>query len=235
MNTVWGICVAILVAGPWLVAPRAAQAQGYLGDSRGDVVKNPYNLCWRTGYWTPALANADCDPELVPKPRVAPAPTPPTVPAAPVEPPPPPVAVPPPSPPVAKPKRCDATITMRTDESFAFDKATLASPAARTRLENEVRSRLAACAVLEAVIIEGHSDRLGSQEYNQKLSERRAEAAKAVIVSMGVPADKIETLGMGKTLPVKSCPDSQYRTRQALIECLAPNRRIVITIRGVGN
>jgi OOP family OmpA-OmpF porin len=218
------------------IGPAFAQIQGYATDSRGTVVKDAYNLCWRTGYWTSAVAIAECDPEFVPKPapRAAPAAPPPPVPPSPSaapapSPPPAPVAVQPP-----KPKRCDATVTMQTDESFAFNQTTLLNPAARTRLENEVRTRLAACTSLEAIIIEGHTDRLGSQEYNQKLSERRAEAAKEALVGMGVPADKIDILGMGKTLPVKSCPDSQYKTQQALVDCLAPNRRVVINIRGVG-
>jgi OOP family OmpA-OmpF porin len=224
-------CLLAVAASPF-VAPSAV-AQGYWVDGRNAVVTDPYNLCWRTSYWTPALANAQCDPDLVP--RAAPV-------AAPAPPPPPPMAAPPaaapaPAPvPVAKPKRCDATVAFRADEYFAFGKATLANPAVmRPRIDSEVRSKLDQCATLEAVIIEGHTDRIGSQQANQKLSEQRAEAAKQVLVKdLGVPAGKIETLGMGKTQPVKSCPDAEYKTRQALIDCLAPNRRIVVNIRGVG-
>jgi len=69
-----------------------------------------------------------------------------------------------------------------------------------------VIEKLATCARVEAVIIEGHTDRLGSPQYNQKLSERRAESVKAYLVSQGVDRDKIETLGMGKTVPAKFCP-----------------------------
>jgi OOP family OmpA-OmpF porin len=222
-------------AAAFTIGPAAAQ--GYVTDARGAAVKGPYGACLRTGYWTPALASTECDPALVPKPApmaaaAPPPPPPPAVAPPPPPPPPPPVVAAPPPPP--KPKRCDAVVAMRTDEAFAFGKTTLESPAMRARIEGEVRSRLAACGALEAVIIEGHTDRIGDPIANQKLSERRAEAAKSVLVDMGVPADKIETLGMGKTLPVKSCPDAEYKTQQALIECLAPNRRIVINIRGVG-
>jgi len=49
----------------------SAQVQGYVTDTRGGIVKDPFGLCWRTGFWTPALANAECDPELVPKPAPA--------------------------------------------------------------------------------------------------------------------------------------------------------------------
>jgi OOP family OmpA-OmpF porin len=226
-----------VAASPFVAASAAAQQGGYLTDGTGRVVKDAYNLCWRTAYWTPALANTECDPDLVPRAApVAPKPAP----VAPAPTPAPPVAAPPPPKPapvvVAKPKRCDATVTMRSDEYFTFGRAVLANPAVmRPRIESEVRSRLDQCATLEAIIIEGHTDRIGSQQANQKLSEQRAAAAKEVLVKdLGVPADKIETLGMGKTLPIKSCPDAEYKTQKALIDCLAPNRRIVINIRGVG-
>lgn len=157
------------------------------------------------------------------------------------EPAPPPAAKqePPAPPPAAKPapaaaaptpaKRCDASVTFQKDETFAFDRYVL-TPAARTRLDRDVVGRLATCASIEAVVIEGHADRLGSQQYNQKLSERRADNAKAYLVSKGVARDKIETIGMGKTVPAKFCPDD--KDRKALIACLAPNRRAIISIKG---
>ena len=80
------------------------------------------------------------------------------------------------------------------------------------------------------IIVNGHADRLGSPQYNQQLSEKRAEAVRAYLVSKGVDASGIETLGFGKTLPVKSCPDQE---RKALIECLAPNRRVVVEVQGM--
>jgi OmpA-OmpF porin, OOP family len=221
-----------VAASPFFAWPAAAQQPGYWTDTGGGVVKNSNNLCWRTSYWTPALASMECDPDLVP--RAAPKPV--AVPVAPAPPPTPaaPVAAPKPVP-VAAPKRCDATITFQADEYFAFDKVVLARPNMRPRIETEVRQRLAQCATLEAIIIEGHTDRIGSQQVNQRLSEQRAEAAKAVLVKdLGIPADKIETLGMGKTLQIKSCPDAEHKTRKSLIDCLAPNRRVVINIRGVG-
>ena len=73
-------------------------------------------------------------------------------------------------------------------------------------------------------------DRLGSSQYNQKLSERRAESTESYLVSKGVDRDKIETIGMGKTVPAKFCPDIKQRAE--LIACLAPNRRAIISIKG---
>jgi OOP family OmpA-OmpF porin len=133
--------------------------------------------------------------------------------------------------PVAAPKRCDAAVTFRNQETFAFDRFALTS-AARARLDGDVIGRLASCAGVDAVVIEGHADRIGGQQYNQKLSERRADSVKAYLVDKGVDRTKIETIGMGKTVPAKFCPD--VKKRSELIACLAPNRRAVISIKGPG-
>jgi OmpA-OmpF porin, OOP family len=129
----------------------------------------------------------------------------------------------------APPKRCDASVTFQKDETFAFDRYVL-TPPARARLDQDVIGKLATCATVESVVVEGHADRLGSQQYNQKLSERRAESVKAYVVSKGVARDKVETIGMGKTVPAKFCPDS--KDRKELIACLAPNRRAIVSIKG---
>ncbi len=131
--------------------------------------------------------------------------------------------------PVAAPRRCDAAVTFQNEETFPFAKDELTS-AAKGRLDRDVLGKLATCASVEAVVIEGHADRLGSQPYNQKLSERRAESVKAYLVSKGADPGKVETLGMGKTVPAKFCPDIKQRAE--LIACLAPNRRAVISIKG---
>lgn len=221
---------ALAVLGSWHVADASAQSavQGYLTDTRGAVVKDAFNLCWRTGYWSPALAMAECDPDLAPKPTPKPTPAAPAVaprPAAPAAAP----APKPAAPAAAGPKRCDATVTLQSDQLFVFNKADLAA-AAKARLDTDVLARLAGCATLEAVVIEGHTDRLGSQLYNQKLSEKRAESVKKYLVSKGVAADKIETIGMGKTVPAKFCPDT--KSRKELIACLAPSRRAIVSIKG---
>jgi len=133
--------------------------------------------------------------------------------------------------PVAAPRRCDATVTFQNEETFPFAKADLTS-AAKARLDRDVIGKLAACAGVESVVIEGHADRIGSQQYNQKLSDRRAESVKAYLVDKGVDGNKTETIGMGKTVPAKFCPDD--KDRKELIACLAPNRRAVISIKGPG-
>jgi outer membrane protein OmpA-like peptidoglycan-associated protein len=164
-------------------------------------------------------------------PEPAPQPAPPSLPVSPppqreVAPPP-----PPPPPPVAAPKRCDAAVTFQNEEVFAFSKSEL-TQAAKARLDRDVVARLASCARLEAVVVEGHTDRMGSHPYNQKLSERRAESVKAYLVGKSVDPDKIETLGMGKTVPAKFCPGIEKRSE--LIACLAPSRRAIVSIKGTG-
>ena len=171
------------------------------------------------------LASCATAPEPAPQPQPAPAPAP-----APVQrqvtPPPP----PPPAPsPVAAPKRCDAAVTFQNRETFAFDRFAL-TQAAKERVDGDVIGRLASCAGVDAVVVEGHADRIGSQQYNQKLSERRADSVKAYLVSKGTQPAKIETIGMGKTVPAKFCPD--IKKRAELIDCLAPNRRAIISIKG---
>ena len=159
-------------------------------------------------------------------PEPAPAPAPVPAPAPKQEPPTPPPA---PKPAAAAPKRCDASVTFQKDETFAFDRYVLTG-AAKSRLDQDVIGKLGTCASIEAVVIEGHADRIGSQQYNQKLSERRADTVKAYLVSKGTDGAKIETIGMGKTVPAKFCPD--IKDRKELIACLAPNRRAIISIKG---
>ena len=222
MKTLKIVGISILTLSA--MASTASMAQGTQGywHSSGTVVKDPYGLCWRAGYWTPAMAIAECDPDLVPKPAPAPAAPPPAPKAAPPAPKPAPA-------PAAAPKRCDATITLNADEAFESNKAVL-KKSALSRLDQDVVAKVPLCAKLEMILVSGHTDRLGSSQYNQKLSEKRADAVKAYLIKKGIDGSKIETMGMGKTLQIKSCPDG--KDRKALIECLAPNRRAVVEIKG---
>jgi OmpA-OmpF porin, OOP family len=164
------------------------------------------------------------------KPAPAPAPAPKAAPKAE------PRAVPaPPPPPIAKeapkpeaPKK-PAVVNLASTELFEFNKAVL-TPDARKKIDEEVIAKLGALKDIRYIIVNGHADRLGSAQYNQRLSEKRADAVRAYLVSKGVDAGKVETLGFGKTLPVKSCPDQ--KERKALIACLADNRRVVVEVQG---
>jgi OOP family OmpA-OmpF porin len=130
----------------------------------------------------------------------------------------------------AKPEpKKPAVINLASTQLFEFNKATLTAPA-REILDAEVVAKLREFGQIRYINVNGHADRLGSVQYNQKLSERRANAVRAYLVSKGADPSHVETLGFGKTAPVKSCPDQ--KDRKALIECLAPNRRVVVEIQG---
>jgi OmpA-OmpF porin, OOP family len=161
-------------------------------------------------------------PKPAPAPVAKPAPQPQAVPA----PPPPQAAKPEPKP---EPPKKPAVANLASTELFEFNKAVLTAEA-RKKLDDEVIAKLRDLREVRYINVGGHADRLGSPQYNQKLSEQRAEAVRAYLVSKGVDASKVETLGFGKTLPVKSCPDQKDRAK--LIACLAENRRVVVEIQG---
>jgi OOP family OmpA-OmpF porin len=161
-----------------------------------------------------------------PKPAAPPAPKPVAAPQPVPAPPPAPVAKPEPKP---EPPKKPAVVNLASTELFEFNKAVLTQEA-RSKLDNEVIAKLRDLKDVRYVIVNGHADRLGSAQYNQKLSEQRADAVRAYLVSKGVDQAKVETLGFGKTLPVKSCPDQ--KDRKGLIECLSPNRRVVVEVQG---
>lgn len=227
------LCLAILAA-PWLallVAPAQAQApapgnpqnRGYLVDKEYRVTKNPFGLCWRTSEWTPALAAAaaacrECTPDLCPV--VAQAPAPATTPA------PEPAPAPPAPAPEPPPPR---TINLATDTLFAFDKAEL-RPQGQAKLD-ELVSELSG-ADYGTIVVTGHTDRLGSERYNQRLSERRAGSVRDYLVSKGVPADRISAEGRGETQPALPPGECRGRKSPQLIACLQPDRRVEVTVSG---
>jgi len=170
-----------------------------------------------------ALALAACATQEPPKPAPAPAPRPAPAPA------PAPVPIqevkPAPKPEPKKP----AVVNLASTELFEFNKATLTDEA-KKKLDAEVVAKLKDFGQIRYINVNGHADRLGSAQYNQRLSERRAEAVRAYLVSKGLDASQVETFGFGKTMPEKSCPDQKERA--AVIACLAPNRRVVVEIQG---
>ena len=163
-----------------------------------------------------------CATQEAPAPAPAPAPTPAPAPAA------------TPAPAAAKPApeapKKPAVVNIASTELFEFNKAVL-SGAARSVLDREVIGRLKELSTIRYINVNGHADRLGSVQYNQQLSEKRADAVRAYLVSKGVDAGRVETFGFGKTTPVKSCPDQ--KDRKSLIDCLAPNRRVEVEIQGM--
>jgi OOP family OmpA-OmpF porin len=178
------------------------------------------NLCVRTGVWSPANAIIECDPDLVPK----------VAQAAPPPPPPPAVTPPPAPPPPPPPPPAVQKITLASKALFDFDKSVL-KPEGMRAIDTEIIEKLKGVQKIELILVTGHTDRIGSQAYNQKLSERRADSVRNYMVSKGVPKDKIETLGMGKTQPVPGVK-CEMKNMKELIACLAPNRRVEVEVKG---
>lgn len=105
---------------------------------------------------------------------------------------------------------------------FAFDSAELTSEG-RATLDDLVRD--AGGDAAGQVTVTGHTDRIGPEEYNMGLSERRASSVADYMVQRGVPAGRITTVARGESEPVVQCEDQRWN---ALVECLAPNRRVVV-------
>ncbi len=180
----------------------------------GTVWKNGTNeYCWRDNSWTPATGLQGCDgvpPPPPPAPVVAPPPPPPAAPA--------PAPRPAPAPVPAAPT--SEKVTFAADAFFDFDKAVL-KPEGRAKLDDVVDKIKGVN--LEVIIAVGHTDAVGSDVYNQRLSVRRSEAVKAYLTSKGVEKNRVYTEGKGEKQPVADNKTSEGR---------AKNRRVEIEVVG---
>jgi OmpA-OmpF porin, OOP family len=195
---------------------RTIDSSRYLRDNSGAVVVSGTGLCVRTGTWTPGTSVVGCDPMPVATAAPAPAPEPaPPAPAAaaPAEPVTPPAALAEPAP-APMPQK----ISLNTDALFNFDKADL-RPDAKSELDSLLERVRAAN--IEEISLVGHTDSIGTDEYNMKLSQRRADAVKSYFVSQGMPAEKIHTEGRGKREPV-----ADNKTKEGRQE----NRRVDVAV-----
>jgi outer membrane protein OmpA-like peptidoglycan-associated protein len=129
-----------------------------------------------------------------------------------------------------EPKKA-TTVSLVWTGLFEYNSAQL-TPEARGRLESEIVPKLMSIAEVNYLQVNGHTDRMGSVDYNRQLSEKRAEAVRDYLVAKGVSPEKIEVFGYGQTMPIRSCTDASKLKRADLIECLAPNRRVVMEIQG---
>lgn len=100
------------------------------------------------------------------------------------------------------------------------------------QLDRDIIGKLASCTEVQRVIVTGHTNRLGSQQYNQKLSETRADAVKPYLIPKGAKTDAINPMGTDKTQPVPGLSCNNKLPRKSPIECLAPNRRTVVEVKG---
>jgi OmpA-OmpF porin, OOP family len=203
--------VAMLFASAALATAAGAQTVDNWRNAGGDVWKNGTGLCWRDANWTPATAAKDCDGALKPA-AAAPAPAPVALPAP--APAPAPRPAPAPQPPAA------TKVTYAADAFFDFDKAVL-KPEGKAKLD-DLAGKVKGIN-LEVIIAVGHTDSVGSDAYNQKLSVKRAEAVKAYLVTKGIEKNRVYTEGKGEKQPVA---DNKTKEGQA------KNRRVEIEVVG---
>lgn len=130
---------------------------------------------------------------------------------------------------VAAPEMVSKTFSLNSDVTFAFGKANL-KPQAQATLDSiygemsQVKSA--------KVAVAGYTDRIGSDAFNVKLSQERADSVANYFVAKGVAADAISATGYGKANPVTGAICDQVKGRKALIACLAPDRRVEIAVNG---
>ena len=204
---------AMMVA---LLASTGAMAQGVHGyttsEQSGSVVRNNYGECWQNTYLDKANNSLT---ECGGKPAPAPEPTVETI-----------------------TENKEEVISFQSNFLFGFDKSTLRSEAVAKL--NETAAKLRGTEV-QSVRVEGHTDFMGSEQYNQALSERRATRVANYLVERGVPASKISAAGLGESQArmTASCQAevnklgrrvSQAKRRQALIACIEPDRRVDVHI-----
>lgn len=181
------------------------------GDS-GSVSNTLFNLGGLFRFGAPAPVVAEPAPEpapvaaLVPEPEPAPAPAP-------------------------EPVKCEPkidTITVDSSELFGYDKANLIA-SGKAALD-EAAAKIKANPEIKTVTVAGHTDRIGSEAYNQKLSERRAKQVADYLATQGVDAGIISAVGKGESEPVVQCAGN--KATKKLIQCLQPNRRVEIKAEG---
>jgi OmpA-OmpF porin, OOP family len=204
-------------AGATARAVNPPPSDGYVGSGAGVVATNPFGLCWRSGAeWSPSKAAAPCDAvprAAVPVAPVAQAPAPAPAPLV--------AAAPAPEPVVIE------KITLNTDVLFGFNKAEL-TPAGQAKLDELAQN--AQGANVDKVVLIGHADRIGSEEYNQQLSEERAQAVADYLAQKGVDKNHLQVEAKGKSEPItgEQCKNMgpENNKNQKLIACLQPDRRV---------
>ena len=206
---------ALIVA---LLASTGAMAHGTHGytvsEQSGEVVRNNYGECWENTYLNKAENGlVECGDRA-----------PDAEPAAPT--------------PMVQPQYRTETVSLNSNFLFGFDKDNLRPEAIETL--NQLAARLGDSNV-QSARVEGHTDFMGSEQYNQALSERRATRVANYLVERGVPASKISATGLGESQArmTASCQAevnklgrrvSQAKRRQALIACIEPDRRVDVHI-----
>jgi OOP family OmpA-OmpF porin len=204
------LATVLPLLGQTAVAHQGGKATaGYVGDGRsGHIVTNSAGECLHTSSWSKDMATEDCDSGMKPKKVAEAAPAPKPAPAV--------VAKPAP-----KPEPVVEKVSLKAGALFDVSKADL-KPAGKSELDALASKIKDSNTQIEQISITGHTDSAGSKQNNQTLSERRAEAVKAYLVSKGLSGDRIVTKGAGDAQPVGSNKTAAGR---------AQNRRVDIDIK----
>jgi len=195
--------LTLLIAGS-VFAPFSIQAAehsiGYQYDMSGNVARKANGECLRTSKWSPTVAIKECDPKVV---------------AARAD------EIP------VREKKAKVTgvatqvnlLLLQAGEAFAFNS---------DKMSDEGKDQLAVALGMHAddyihrVSVAGYTDKIGDNDYNMGLSQRRADAVRSELIALGLPEERIRVSAHGSDDPLVSCPDM---TGETLISCLAPNRR----------
>lgn len=227
------ITLAVFCALAFGLMPSAVQANvnprdaGYLIDSSGAVVRSGHGLCWHTGSLRDTPHRPECDERQVAEvapPAPAPAPwiSPPAAPPV--------VSAPAPAPaPAPEPRRGPERMMLDADALFDFDKAVL-RPAGRLELDN-FASRLKEMNP-DMIMVLGHADRFGSDDYNQRLSEQRAHAVKDYLIGKGIESNRMRAEGKGELQPITKPGECLGNKSAKVIACLQPDRRVEVDVEG---
>lgn len=199
--------------------------EGYLTDNSGNVVKSGNGQCWHTGFWSPAMAIEECDPDQARKnkPKIAEARMRAAAPA---------------------PAKSDATvaaqekavyvpIVLEADTLFDFDKSDIHA-SGKKKLDDEIIGKIKKYQQDGVILVTGYTDRIGTEAYNMKLSQRRADTVKSYLVSQGIASNRVETAVKGESDPLISCDNVKGKANNSnkkLVECLKPNRRVIVEVK----
>jgi len=207
--------VAMLIASAALATAAGAQTVDNWRSASGDAWKNSTGLCWRDANWTPATAAVGCDGAIVAAPAAPAAAPAPARAAAPA-----PAPAPRPAPAPALAPAAATKVTYAADAFFDFDKSVLKADG-KAKLDDLVGKVKGVN--LEVIIAVGHTDSVGPDAYNQKLSVKRSDAVKAYLVSKGIEKNRVYTEGKGEKQPVADNKSAAGRSK---------NRRVEIEVVG---
>lgn len=145
-----------------------------------------------------------------------------------------PVVAPPPAPaptPAPAPVTVTKEFNLSSDVLFDFGKSSL-KPEGVTALDGLYDQIKAETPKDGTALVVGYTDRIGSDASNQVLSEQRAKTVADYLVGKGIPADKVSTQGRGEAEPVTGTQCDAIKAKKELIACLAPDRRVSISVTG---